>query len=254
MQVNLSAVIITFNEEKNIGRCLESLNGVADEIIVVDSFSTDRTEEICRKFGVRFIKHAFEGHVEQKNWAKDQAIHQYILSLDADEALSETLTSSVLSAKNNWAHDAYQMNRRTNYCGKWINHSGWYPDIKVRLFDREKGKWGGNNPHDKFIPDPSVNIQQLKGDLLHYSFYTREEHVQQIHKFSSIGAEALFKKGVKSSYLKLIIKPLARFIKAYLLFKGFLDGSEGFTISRLSAYANYLKYSKLLKLQAGKSI
>lgn len=254
MQVKLSAVIITFNEEKNIERCLQSLQAVADEIVVVDSFSTDQTEEICKKFNVRFIQHPFEGHVEQKNWAKDQATFDHILSLDADEALDEKLIASILHTKNNWKHDAFQMNRRTNYCGKWIKHSGWYPDIKVRLFDRRKGKWGGNNPHDKFIPDASIKIQHLKGDLLHYSYYSREEHLIQIHKFSTIGAQALFKKGVRSSYLKLIIKPIARFIKAYILFKGFLDGSEGFTISRLSAYANFLKYSKLLKLQAGKPI
>lgn len=254
MQVQISAVIITFNEEKNIGRCLTSLKDVADEIIVVDSFSTDNTQQICKDFGVTFFEHPFEGHIEQKNWAKEQASYDYILSLDADEALDESLIDSIQKVKSNWIDGAYAMNRLTNYCGKWIHHSGWYPDVKTRLFDRRKGKWGGNNPHDKFIPSEGTRKIHLEGDLLHYSFYTKEEHLKQIHSFSTIGAKALYKKGVRSSWIKLIVKPLARFVKAFVLFKGFLDGAEGFRISRLSAYANYLKYSKLLKLQRGGTI
>jgi len=254
MRVQLSAVIITFNEEKNIRRCLESLVSVVDEIVVVDSFSTDGTQKICEEFAVKFIEHAFEGHIEQKNWAKSQATFDHIISLDADEALDETLKNSIKKVKENWVLDSYSMNRLTNYCGKWIRHSGWYPDVKTRLFNRNKGDWGGNNPHDKFIPKSGVEVKHLEGDLLHYSFYSREEHIEQIHKFSTIGANALYQKGVKSSLLKLLIKPLARFVKAYFVFKGYLDGPEGFAISRLSAYANYLKYSKLLKLQRGGTI
>ncbi len=146
------------------------------------------------------------------------------------------------------------MNRLTNYCGKWIHHSGWYPDVKVRLFNKQSGSWGGNNPHDKFMPIQGSNKKHLEGDLLHYSFYNRKEHIQQIHKFSSIEAKALYQKGVRSSWLKLLIKPTARFVKAFFIFKGYLDGYEGYTIGRLSAYANYLKYSNLLKLQRGGSI
>lgn len=228
--------------------------GVVDEIVVVDSYSTDKTEEICKEFKVNFIQHEFEGHIQQKNWAKEQAASHFVLSLDADEALDENLSASIREVKQNWSADAYSMNRLTNYCGKWIRHTGWYPDVKVRLFDRRKGEWGGLNPHDRFIVNESSSVMHIAGDLLHFSFYTREEHLQQIHKFSTIGANALLQKGVKSSWLKILIKPLARFIKAYLIFKGFLDGKEGFTISRLSAYANYLKYTKLLKLQKGGTI
>ena len=251
MHVQLSAVIITFNEEKNIKRCLDSLIGVVDEIVVVDSFSTDDTKKICAQFDVKFIEHAFEGHIEQKNWAKTHAKYDHIISLDADEALNEDLSESILRIKSNWEFEAYSMNRLTNYCGKWIRHSGWYPDVKIRLFDRRKGNWGGVNPHDKVILNDKAQVKHIAGDLLHYSFYTREEHIKQIHKFSTIGAKALHKNGVKSSWIKLVIKPVARFIKAFILFKGFLDGWEGLAISRLSAYANYLKYSKLLKLQRG---
>ena len=249
MQVKISAVIITFNEEKNIERCLKSLAGLVDEIVVVDSYSKDQTEQICNRYNVRFIQHEFIGHIEQKNWAKDQATFDYILSLDADEALDEELKKSVLKAKENWSFDSYRMNRLTNYCGQWIRHSGWYPDTKLRLFDRRKGIWGGRNPHDKYIPEKGARIGFLQGDILHYSFYTREEHIKQIHYFSDIASKAMLEKGKRSSYLKILIKPIARFVKAYFLHRGFLDGAAGFTISRLSAYANYLKYSKLLKLQ-----
>lgn len=248
MQVKVSAVIITFNEEKNIERCLASVSKVADEIIVVDSFSTDGTEEICKKYDVKFIQHEFIGHIEQKNWAKDQATHDYVLSLDADEALDNELKNAILATKENWQFQAYRMNRLTNYCGQWIHHSGWYPDTKTRLFDRRYGHWGGTNPHDKYLPIKAEKVGFLKGDILHYSFYTRTEHLQQIEKFSTIGSKALFEKGVKSSIAKIIVKPIARFIKAFFVHKGFLDGSAGFAISRLSAYSNYLKYSKLRTL------
>ncbi|MEK6565704.1 MAG: glycosyltransferase family 2 protein, partial [Bacteroidota bacterium] len=131
----LSVVIITHNEEQNIARCLESIRGVADEIVVVDSFSTDKTRAICQKHGARFIRHKFEGHIEQKNFAMRQAKSPYILSLDADEALSPELRQSILDVKNNWASDGYRINRLTNYCGAWIRHCGWYPDTKLRLLD-----------------------------------------------------------------------------------------------------------------------
>lgn len=249
MQVNISAVIITFNEEKNIERCILSVKDIVDEIVVVDSYSKDATKSICEKYQVNFIEHAFEGHIQQKNWAKDQAKFDFILSLDADEALNEKLKESVLAAKNDWQSDSYQMNRLTNYCGKWIHHSGWYPDTKLRLFDRNKGAWGGNNPHDKYIPEKGSKIGFLKGDILHYSFYTREEHLKQIDKFSDIASKALFEKGKRSSRLKIIYKPIARFIKSFLLRRGFLDGKAGFDIARFSGYANYLKYTKLLNMQ-----
>lgn len=254
MQVSLSVVVITFNEERNIERCIQSVLDVADEILVVDSFSTDQTKSICEKYNVRFLTNAFEGHIQQKNWAKNQAKFDYILSLDADEALDEELKASVMAAKANWQFDAYKMNRLTNYCGKWIHHSGWYPDTKVRLFDRRKGVWGGNNPHDKYLPNKGTPVKQLKGDILHYSYYTREEHLQQIDKFSTIGAKTLYENGKRSNVIKILIKPLARFIKGYFIKLGFLDGAAGFTISRLSAYANYLKYVKLKKIQRAKDI
>lgn len=249
MKIQLSAVIITFNEERNIARCIESLLSVADEIVVVDSFSKDKTKEICLSYGVTFLEHKFDGHIEQKNWAKDQAKFDYVLSLDADEALDETLQKEILNIKNNCELEGYEMNRLTNYCGKWIYHCGWYPDTKLRLWNKNSGAWGGDNPHDKFdLFDSKKTIKHLKGNILHYSYYTREDHYKQVEYFTTILAKAQFEKGKKASFLVFIFSPIVKFIKDYFIKLGFLDGKAGFTISRISAYATFLKYKKLRKL------
>ncbi|SFG91955.1 glycosyltransferase family 2 protein [Pontibacter chinhatensis] len=245
MPVKLSVVVITYNEERNIARCLESVKQVADELVVVDSYSTDRTREICLSYGARFMEHPFEGHIEQKNYALTQATFQHVLSLDADEALSPELEQAVLAAKNNWQSDAYSMNRLTNYCGKWIHHSGWYPDTKVRLFDRSKAVWGGENPHDKIILSQGATLQHLRGDLLHYSYYTVTQHLGQINKFTDASSKALIRDGKTVSLPMVILKPLFRFFRAYILKRGFLDGPEGFIISVSSAESVYYKYLKL---------
>lgn len=255
MKIQVSAVIITFNEERNIARCIESLLPVADEIVVVDSFSKDKTKEICLSYGVTFLEHQFDGHIEQKNWAKDQAKFDYVLSLDADEALDATLQKEILKIKENTLFDGFSMNRLTNYCGKWIYHCGWYPDTKLRLWNKNLGAWGGDNPHDKFeLFDSKKAIQHLKGDILHYSYYTREDHYKQVAYFTTILAKAQHQKGKKSPFIVLIFSPLVKFIKDYFVKLGFLDGKAGFTISRISAYATFLKYHKLRKLNNGKNI
>jgi len=248
--INLSAIIITFNEERNIQRCFDSLRGVADEIIVVDSFSTDRTEEICHANNVRFIKHKFEGHIEQKNYALTHASYDHVIALDADEALSEELIKSIVQAKGDWRYDGYYMNRLTNYCGQWIRHGGWYPDRKMRLFVKHKGKWGGHNPHDRLLLTGSEGY--IKGDLLHYSFYTIAEHVTQVNKFTDIAAKSAYNKGLRSNVLKIILNPRFKFFRDYILRGGFRDGYYGFVISRISAHATFLKYVKLRELQKQK--
>lgn len=248
----ISAVIITFNEARNIGRCLDSLEGIAEDIVVVDSFSTDATEQICRDKGVRFIRHSFEGYIEQKNWALTQAKHPYCLSLDADEALDDVLRASILKAKKDWHTDAWTMNRLTNYCGKWIRHSGWYPDVKLRLFDRRKGRWGGINPHDKYEMVEGVKPRHLQGDLLHYSYYSISEHIKQADHFSTVAAKAMFAMGKKSGPVQRYLNPPARFLRDYFIRLGFLDGFEGYTICRISAMTTYLKYAKLRHLYDGK--
>lgn len=252
MSVSLSAVIITKNEERNIERCLSSLTDVADEIIVIDSFSTDRTEEICKKYGAVFIQHPFEGHIQQKNFAIDSANNDWILSLDADEALTEELKSSILKAKENPSFLGYRMNRLTNYCGHWVKYCGWYPDTKVRLVNRNNARWEGVNPHDRLDMKSNEPTGFLEGDLLHYSYYTREDHLKQIEYFGNIAAKELFDRGGKTNFVMILAKVVAQFIKSYFLKLGVLDGPTGFTISRLSAYATYRKYVKLLNMQKGK--
>ena len=247
--ISISAVIITFNEERNIARCIESIKEVVDDIVVVDSYSKDKTKEICLSYGVRFVEHIFEGHIEQKNWAITQAKYPHILSLDADEALDSTLKNAILEVKNNWQADGYEMNRLTNYCGHWIRNCGWYPDTKLRLWDARKGSWGGTNPHDKFeLHDKNSKIIHLKGDILHYSYYTIEDHYKQVDYFTTIASKAYFEKGKRAPLFKLIVNPVAKFIDHYFLKLGFLDGHAGFLISKISAYATYLKYKKLKKL------
>jgi glycosyltransferase involved in cell wall biosynthesis len=243
----LSVVIITFNEEKNIKRCLESVKDIADEIIVVDSFSTDNTEQICTGYNLTFIQHPFEGHIQQKNYALELANNDLVLSLDADEALSEKLKKNILRIKENTEFDGYTMNRMTNYCGKWIRHGTWYPDTKLRLAKKNFIHWGGENPHDKLIIS-SDKVQHLKGDILHYSYYTIEGHLQQQQNFSSIAAEAMFQRGKRAPFYKLIINPMASWIKDILFRFGFLDGKSGFIIANISAKSVYWKYSKLRNL------
>lgn len=244
----ISATIITFNEEKNINRCIQSLKGVADEIIVVDSGSNDKTVEIASNLGAKVINNPFEGHIQQKNFAIEKTLHSWVISLDADEALSDELKKSILDIKENLTGVGYEFNRLTNYCGKWIKHGGWYPDKKLRLVKKGAGKWGGKNPHDKFILNENKPLF-LKGDLLHYTFYTVEEHKAQIVKFTDIAAQSLFELGKRSNWIKIYVKAFAKFVRNYLIKRGFLDGITGFHICRLSAHATYLRYYKLLKLQ-----
>ncbi|MBP6826195.1 MAG: glycosyltransferase family 2 protein [Saprospiraceae bacterium] len=248
--MNLSAVIITFNEQRNIGRCLDSLAGVVDEVVVVDSFSTDDTEEICRAKGARFVQHAFEGHIEQKNWALAQAQYPHVLSLDADEALSETLRKSVLAAKADGRHDGYSMNRLTNYCGQWIYHSGWYPDRKLRLFDRRKAGWGGTNPHDRVEMQAGSTVSHLSGDLLHYSYYSVGEHLERARRYAEIAARAMRAQGRRATWLHLLFSPTIKFVRNYLLKKGFLDGRAGWIICRIAALETFWKYRNLLRLRS----
>lgn len=244
----ISVVIITYNEERNIARCIESVQDVADEIVVIDSFSTDRTEEICRQFAVKFFRHPFEGHIEQKNWAISQASYPHILSLDADEALSSVLKESILEVKNNWRYDGYYFNRLTNYCGKWIRHGSWYPSRKLRLWDSMLGSWRGVNPHDRYELSRGANVRFLEGDLLHYSYYSIEEHVAQTNRFSDIVAQAYFRSGRNVNLVRLLVHPPWRFFRDYIIKMGMFDGFYGLNIAIISAHETYLKYVKLREI------
>ena len=244
--VRISATIIALNEEKKIEPCLQSLNGVADEIIVVDSGSTDRTEEICRMYNATFISHAFEGYVGQKNFAARQASHDIVLAVDADERLSTELRKSILKIKQNWGDvNGYSFNRRNNYCGKWIRFCGWYPDRKIRLWDRRKGHWGGEDPHDK-VALPANGVARLKGDLLHMTFYTMDEHLRQMHKFSEVAAKAKYRRGKKPVFLiHVLLSPVFKFFRKYILQLGFLDGYYGFVVCTTASALTFYKYLRV---------
>jgi glycosyltransferase involved in cell wall biosynthesis len=244
----ISAVIITYNEELFIDKCLASIDGVADEIVVVDSFSTDATEEICKKYKVRFVKHAFEGYRDQKNYALQLATHKNILSLDADETLSDKLKESILAIKDKWEYDGYLFNRRNNFCGKWIWHSQWYPDRQLRLFYSDKGQFGELNLHEKFIMSNGAKVGKLKGDLLHWPFISRQDHIDKMKKYSLIGAEEFYKAGRKASLFTPYIHLIWGFFRSYIIRGGFLDGYDGFLICSLYAKSAFNKYRKLRHL------
>ncbi len=248
----ISVVIITFNEEGNIARCIDSVKAIADEIIVLDSFSTDDTVHIAKQRGAIVTQHIFEGHIEQKNRALEIATHSYVLSLDADEALDETLLNAILQEKKALHHKAYSMNRCAHYCGKFIYHGLWYPDKKLRLFDKRIATWGGMNPHDKIVLNEQTPVKHLPGDILHYTYNTVEEHILQSNKFSTISAEVLYRKGKKGSLLKILISPLWAFINGYILRMGFLDGRYGFIIAINYAHQTFQKYVKLALLREEK--
>jgi len=248
MSIKLSAVIITFNEAEHLDKCLSSFESVADEILVVDSFSTDRTKEICEKHDVRFIKQKFLGYKEQKNFAMSKARFNYILSVDGDEALSEQLKNSILEIKNNWTLDGYYCNRLNNYCGQWIKYSDWYPDRKLRLFKKNTGEWKVINPHDSFKLYHGRKSGRLKGDLLHWIYRDYKEHKEKVERFSSIAAQSYYDLGIKSSLVKIIWRPSWAFLKAYLFRRGFLDGKNGWLISKETFNVTYLKYTKLRKI------
>lgn len=253
--MKISTVIITFNEEDNIERCIKSVKPVSDEVVVVDSFSTDNTKKIAIELGARVIENTFDGHIEQKNVALSLAQFKWVLSLDADEELSETLQKSILKIKLGPERDAYSMNRLTSYCGHWIRHSGWYPDTKIRLWKKEKGRWGGTNPHDSVILQNGIKVEKLKGDLLHYSYTSVSQHTIQLDKFTTIAAQEAFKKGkTLIPLIHIIIYPFWTFLKAYFLKLGILDGLYGFVVSISSAKYRYLKYLKLKHLKEGRKI
>lgn len=246
--VKLSAVIITFNEEEHIEKCLKSLAGVVEEIIVVDSFSTDNTVAICEKYKAKVITKKFAGYIEQKNYAISCAKYDYILSLDGDEALSPTLKSAIIGVKKDWKYQGYYCNRKNNYYGQWIKHSGRYPDKKMRLFKKGFGEWKGINPHDFYVLRNKSKSGKLKGDLLHWVYRDVEEHQQKIENFSTIAASSYYKLGIKSSIFKIYFRASWSFFKSYVLRVGFMNGYTGLIIGKLTYKYTYLKYRKLYEL------
>lgn len=242
--VKISAIIITYNEERNIERCLDSILSVADEIVVIDSFSTDRTCDICEARGVKVVKHPFKSHIDQKNFAITQASHDVILSLDADEYLSDELMHSILEVKETWPYDAYRMNRLSNYGGKWIRHGNWYPDQKIRLWKKYLGLWGGENPHDKVILKRGVKVMHLHGDLLHRAYVDSSETLSKIQSYSTIFAKENVGRKTTSAF-SIMLHTFFAFFKSYVIKRGFLDGYEGLVVAMAVSNHVFYKYAKL---------
>lgn len=243
--IKISVVIITLNEERNLERCLKSVADVADEIVILDSFSTDKTIEIAKQYNAEVHQEKFAGYVQQRNIANSFAKNDWVLALDADEALTPELANSILKVKQDVQYDAYQFSRLTNYCGKWIKHCGWYPDKKIRLINRTKGAWKGEQVHEYWAMNNDQDVGSLKGDLLHYSFYTISDHVRQIEKFTEMSARAAVANGKSCSVLKILIVPQWSFFVSYIVRLGILDGYYGYMVCKLSSYASLLKYSKI---------
>tara|TARA_R110002072_G_scaffold1989_5_gene16622 strand:- start:77379 stop:78143 length:765 start_codon:yes stop_codon:yes gene_type:complete len=253
--IKISVAIIAFNEEKRIEKCLASVSNIADEIVVIDSLSTDRTKEICESYQAKVISQEFLGYIEQKNFALERCQHDYILSLDADEALSEELITNILKLKSlDNLSDGYSFNRVTNYCGKWIFHCGWYPDQKLRLIRKGKAKWMGVNPHDILKLNNGENGISINGDILHYSYPTISSHIEQTNKFTTIAARASYDKGVRSGFFKIVTRPLLKFLRDYFFKLGILDGRYGFIICSINSLSALLKYSKIKEIQEEKEI
>lgn len=244
-----SVAIITFNEELNIRDCIESVHSFADEIIVLDSFSTDKTLEIAGNFSkVKIAQAPFNGHIEQKNNAIGLCSGEWILSIDADERVSSLLQKEILEilSRTQISENGFKIPRLTFHLGIFIRHGGWYPLKRYRFFRKGFAKWTGENPHDYIELEGKGG--SLKGDIIHYSFKDLTHQVDTINKFSSIVAFTRYKKNISFPILKSIYKPTVKFLEMYIFKLGFLDGYPGFVVAISSAYSTFLKFAKLYEL------
>ncbi|MBN2301631.1 MAG: glycosyltransferase family 2 protein [Lentisphaerae bacterium] len=249
MRERISACITAGNEENNIRRCLESVKWV-DEIVVVDSFSTDRTVAICKEYTDLVYQHKWLGYIGQKNLIKDFASGPWILFIDADEEVSDQLRDEILGefeSGSNKNYAGYEFPRLVRYLGRWITHGDWYPDAKLRLFRKALGTCGGQEPHDRTTVNGAV--KRLSGNLYHYTYTGISDQLSTINKFSSITAESLDNEHASFKIFNLIFRPWFKFIRCYFLKRGFLDGLPGLIIAVTTAYGVFAKYAKLWERQ-----
>ena len=240
--MKITATIITLNEERNIARAIESLR-CCDEILMIDSGSSDRTLELAQNLGVRVIERNWQGYAKQKNLAAETAANDWILSIDADEALSERLEGEIWTLKKNGPDfDAYTMPRLAQYLGRWIFHGGWYPDRKVRLYHRTKARWVGEYVHESVKVDGRVG--HLDANLLHYTCESLSEHLKTMDRYTTLAAEELVARKHKVPTHKVVLDPLWTFVRGYVLQRGFQDGLEGLSIAYMSSLYTFLKYAK----------
>lgn len=244
----LSACIISFNEEDRIADCIRSLD-FCDEVVVVDSRSTDRTREIASELGARVIERDWPGHVKQKEFTIREATHDWVLCVDSDERISSALRSEIVALK---AADfpgmaGWRMPRLTAWLGRWIDRGTWYPDHQLRLFDKRRGHWGGHDPHDRVELEGPIGT--LQGDLLHHAYRDLADHVSTITKYTEIMARGLHERGRKASAFDLLVRPPVRFFRFYFLKLGFLLGWRGLALAFLASWYVRLKYVRLFALQ-----
>ncbi len=245
----ISTTIITYNEEKNIRDCINSIKSFSDDILVVDSLSTDKTVGIVKKMGCRILSQKFLGHVKQKDLAVKKAKYDMVFCIDADERATPELQKNILTLKRaGFLHDGYRVNRRNWYLFDWLKIGGWYPDKKIRLFNRTRGGWAGENPHDMILLKRGSKITDLHEDLLHYTYKTLSEHAIQIDKFSASAAQAKFIKGRNAGFFRLLLTPIFSFVKMFIGRGGFTSGTRGLVVSIMSGYSDFLKYAKLWEL------
>jgi len=251
--MKISVCIIGLNEEKKIEACLRSVTSIADEIIYIDSNSTDATVEIVQKYTKKIFYKKFNNYVEQKNYASEKASNHWILSLDCDEVLSTNLITSIQDLKNgnsvkNKNITGYHINRLTFYVYRWVKHSGWYPEWNLRLFHREHAKWEGKYIHES-VKCRQGEQSKLKGDLLHYSFDSVADHIKTIQNFSEIAAKEAYEKGKRTNLFSLLFRSFWVGVRKMIFELAFLDGGAGFIITGLSVMATFTKYSKLYMIQ-----
>jgi glycosyltransferase involved in cell wall biosynthesis len=248
--MKISATIITFNEERNVARVIESLR-CCDEILVLDSGSNDRTVEIARKLGARVEEASWHGYAAQKNIAVELAANDWILSLDADESLSEALEAEIWHIKKAGPKfDGYTMPRLAQYLGRWILHSGWYPDRKIRLFNRRKAKWVGEFVHESV--KVSGTVGHLKSNLLHFTCNSLSEHVRTMDSYTTLAAQEIVSRGENVSLGRLLLDPPTTFLRTYVVKQGFLDGMEGLSIAYMAAFYNFVKFAKARHMSPGR--
>lgn len=244
----ISLVVITLNEERNIARCLKSVSW-ADDIVVLDCGSQDQTLEIARRLGARVFQENWRGYRAQKERATELALHDWVLSLDADEALSPRLSrecEALIQSGRLEDFDGYRMPRLSFHMGRWIRHGGWFPDFQTRLFQRKRCRWAGGHVHEYV---EGAKIQTLPFPLLHWVFQDLAHQVQTNNRYSSNGAEDLADRKKSFHLIPLILKPVSKFLETYIVKRGFLDGLPGFIISVGAAYSIFLKYAKLWEIR-----
>jgi glycosyltransferase involved in cell wall biosynthesis len=246
--MKISAIIITFNEQRHLAQCLESLRSIVDELVVVDSGSQDQTLEIASRYGARTCVRQWTNYSDQKNFAASLTSNDWILSVDADECLSPALRDALLTLKTKEpTASAFEFSRKALYLGRWIQHSGWYPDFKKRLYLRSKGRWDGAFVHESLVIDGPV--ERLPGDLLHYTCESVSEHLNSLDRYTTLAAQDLLRRGQRSSPLNSLLSALTAFLKSYVLKQGFRDGIQGFLIAFFASYYNFAKYAKLWELE-----